>query len=143
QHLGCLALGDPLDVQLAITFKQVSALKARPALVAIMIATVLFLAYRCHRLPPLPQSLPCEKWRAKDGETAPRLQSLSVSSQVFSWSSSRRDGRRGERGPFFVNETFSSYRSGIIPSPPCDTGFGRKRKVIHRTVVRSQTALLA
>ena len=36
QHLGRLALGDPLGVQLAISCKQVSALEARPALVAII-----------------------------------------------------------------------------------------------------------
>ena len=55
QHLGCLALGDPLDAQLTITFKQVSALEARPALAAILIAMVLFLVYRATRLPPLPK----------------------------------------------------------------------------------------
>ena len=65
-----LALGDSLGVQLAISFKQISALEARPALVAIMIATVLCLDYRCHRLPPLPKPLLCENWRAKDGEVA-------------------------------------------------------------------------
>ena len=63
-----------------------------------MLAAVLFLDYRYHRLPPLPKSLPCEKWRAKDGEGAPWLQSLSVPSQVFSRVLSRRDGRRGDRG---------------------------------------------
>src|SRR5438445_11318888 len=70
QYLGRLALGDSLGVQLAISFKQISALEARPALVAIMIATVLCLDYRCHRLPPLPKPLLCENWRAKDGEVA-------------------------------------------------------------------------
>src|SRR5215831_16332620 len=89
QHLGRSALGDPLGVQFPIACKQVSALEARPALVAIMIALVLCLDYRCHRLPPLPKPLPCEKWRAKDGEVAPWLQSLSVSSPAFSRSSSR------------------------------------------------------
>src|SRR5919198_2802682 len=89
QHLGGLALGETLGVQVTISFKQVSAFEARPALVAIMLATVLFLDYRCHRLPPLPKPLPCEKWRAKDGEVAPWLQSLSVSSPAFSRSSSR------------------------------------------------------
>ena len=48
KHLGCLALGDPLRVQLAIPYKEVSAFEARPALVAIIIATVLVLDYRCH-----------------------------------------------------------------------------------------------
>src|SRR5262245_20362785 len=89
QHLGRLALGDSLGVQRAISFKQVSALAARPALVAIMIATVLCLDYRCHRLPPLPKPLPCENWRAKDGEVATGFQSLSASSPTFSRSSSR------------------------------------------------------
>jgi hypothetical protein len=67
-----------------------TALEARPASIAIMIATVLFLDYRYHRLPPLPKPLPCAKWRAKDGEIAPWLQFLSVSDQMFSRSSSRR-----------------------------------------------------
>ena len=98
QPLGRLALGEPLGVSLALSFKQLSTLAARPALIAIMIATVLVLDYRCHRLPPFPQSLPYAKGRAKDGEVAPWLPSLSVSSQVFSRSSSRRDGRRGDRG---------------------------------------------
>jgi hypothetical protein len=71
QHLGRLALGDPLSVPRTLSCKQVSALEARPALGAIMIATVLCLNYRCHRLPPLPKSLPCAKWRAQDGEVAP------------------------------------------------------------------------
>src|SRR5690242_12170424 len=75
QGLRRLALGDPLGAQLAIAFPQVHALKASPALVAIMLATVLGLDYCCHRLPPLPKSLPCAKWRAKDGEVAPWLQS--------------------------------------------------------------------
>jgi hypothetical protein len=98
QPLGRLALGEPLGVSLAIACKQLRALEARPTLMAIMIATVLCLAYRCHRLPLFPKSLPCEKWRAKDGEVAPWLPSLSVSSQVFARSSSRRDGRRGDQG---------------------------------------------
>src|SRR5215470_2964974 len=67
-----------------------------------MIATVFVLAYRCHRLPPLPKPLPCAKWRAKDGEVAPLLQSLSVATQVFSRSSSRRDGRCGDRGQILL-----------------------------------------
>jgi hypothetical protein len=73
-HVQCLrrlALGDPLGAQRAIAFPPGRALKARPALVAIMLATVLFLDYCCHRLPPLPKSLPCAKWRAQDGEGAP------------------------------------------------------------------------
>src|SRR5262249_17940373 len=98
QHLGRLALGEPLGVSFAISFKQLSALKARPALIAILIATVLVFAYRCHRLPPFSQSLPYEQWRAKDGEVAPWLQSLSVARPVFSRSPSRRGSRRGDRG---------------------------------------------
>src|SRR5262245_28972805 len=64
-----------------------------------MIAAVLFVASRCHRLPPLPSDLPWEKWKAKDGEGAPRWQSLAVSSQVFARSPSRRDGRRDGSRP--------------------------------------------
>jgi hypothetical protein len=44
-------LGETLGVQLAISFKQVRAFQARPALVAIMIATVLCLVYRLGYLP--------------------------------------------------------------------------------------------
>src|SRR5215470_20234358 len=65
QHLGRSALGDPLGVQFPIACIQVSALEARPALVAIMIAMVLCLDDRCHRLPPLPKPFPCEKWRGE------------------------------------------------------------------------------
>jgi hypothetical protein len=86
-------------------------------LVAIMIATVLFLDYRYHRLPPLPKPLPCAKWRAKDGEVAPWLQSLSVSSQVFARSSSRRDGRRRDRGPY-VSIAFISFNLYLLYAAP-------------------------
>jgi len=110
-----------LDAQRTITFQQVSALETRPALVAIIIATVLFLDYCCHRLPPLPQSLPCAKWRAQDGEGAPRLQSLSVSRQVCSRSSSRRDGRRGDRGR---KRNVSSSCSESCTGIGVVTGFG-------------------
>src|SRR5262249_40776011 len=99
-----------------IAWKQVSALETRPALVAIMIATVLFLDYRCHRLPPRPKPLPCAKWRAKDGEVAPWLQSFSVASQVFSRSPSRRDGRRGDQG---LREHVQS-RQKTVRSRPID-----------------------
>jgi hypothetical protein len=37
---------------------------------------------QCPWLPPLPKLLPCAKWRAKDGEVAPWLQSLSKVSEV-------------------------------------------------------------
>ena len=63
QHLGRLALGDPLAMQLAIAFIQVSALATRPTLVAIRLATVYVLDYCCHKLPPLPKPLPCAKWK--------------------------------------------------------------------------------
>jgi hypothetical protein len=71
QRLGRLTLGDPLGVQRAIPCKPVSTFAASPALIAIMIATVLVLDYRCHRFPPLPKPLPCAKWRAKESEVAP------------------------------------------------------------------------
>jgi hypothetical protein len=63
QHLGRLALGDALGVPLPIACIQVSALAARPALVAIRLAIGLVVDYRCHRLPPLPKPLPCEQWK--------------------------------------------------------------------------------
>src|SRR5262245_50579400 len=48
QDLGCLALGDTLGLQRAIPCPQVSAFEARPALVAIILATVLVVENRCH-----------------------------------------------------------------------------------------------
>src|SRR4029453_602169 len=69
KHLGGLTLGNPLGVQLAISFKEVSAFEASPALVALIIATLLCLDYRYHSYLPT-EALPCAKWRAKDGEVA-------------------------------------------------------------------------
>jgi hypothetical protein len=48
KHLGRLALGDTLSVQIAILRKQVSAFDARPALVTLLMTTLLVLDYRCH-----------------------------------------------------------------------------------------------
>src|SRR5262249_8638915 len=70
QYRGCWTLREALGLQVAILGKQGSTFEARPALVAIMIAMVVGLAYRCHRPSPLPKPLPCEKWRAQDGEVA-------------------------------------------------------------------------
>src|SRR5262245_66050140 len=52
KHRGCLALGDSLDLQLAILGKEVSAFEARPTLVAIMIAMLRCVDYRCHSYLP-------------------------------------------------------------------------------------------
>src|SRR6266571_5456335 len=52
QPLGRLTLGDTLGVQLTIPCKQVRAFDARPALVTILIATLLVLDYRCHSYLP-------------------------------------------------------------------------------------------
>jgi hypothetical protein len=46
---GRLALRDPWGVQLARPCKEVSALEASPALIASLIATLLFWDDRCHR----------------------------------------------------------------------------------------------
>ena len=48
KHLSCLTLGEPLGVQIVIPFKEVSTFGASPALVAIMLAALLCLDYRCH-----------------------------------------------------------------------------------------------
>jgi hypothetical protein len=48
QHLGRLTLGDALGLQTAILLKQVSAFEAIPALVAIIIVTLLILDYCSH-----------------------------------------------------------------------------------------------
>jgi hypothetical protein len=52
KHRGCLALGDSLDMQLAIPCKEVRAFEASPTLVAIMIAMLRCLDYRCHSYLP-------------------------------------------------------------------------------------------
>jgi hypothetical protein len=98
KHLGCLALGAPLGIQLAIPCKEVSALEEGPALGAILIATLLGLDYRCHnslptKVPPM-RAMEGEGWRG-----TPWLPSLSGSSQALFRSSSRRDGRNYDRGP--------------------------------------------
>src|SRR2546425_12059265 len=48
KHRGCLALGDSLNMQLAVPCKEVSAFEARPMLVAIILAMLRCLDYRCH-----------------------------------------------------------------------------------------------
>jgi hypothetical protein len=48
KHRDCLALGDSLDMQLAIPCKEVSAFEASLTLVAIMIAMLRCWDYRCH-----------------------------------------------------------------------------------------------
>ena len=48
KHLGRLTLGEPLGLQFAIPRKQVRAFEASPALVAIIVATLLLLDYRSH-----------------------------------------------------------------------------------------------
>jgi hypothetical protein len=48
KHLGRLTLGDTLGVQSTIPRKQVRAFEASPALVAIIIVTLLVLDYRFH-----------------------------------------------------------------------------------------------
>ena len=78
-------------------FKQFGTPHPLPALLTIGIATLSIMDYSAHSY-LLPKLMPCEKWMAKDGEIAPWLQSLSVSRQVFSRASSRRDGRCGDRG---------------------------------------------
>jgi hypothetical protein len=52
KHLGRLTLGHALRVQLAIPFQEVSPCEASPALVAIILATLLCLDYRCHSYLP-------------------------------------------------------------------------------------------
>jgi hypothetical protein len=48
KHLGRLTLGEALGFETALPFKQLSAFEALPALVAILIATLLVLAYCSH-----------------------------------------------------------------------------------------------
>src|SRR5215471_18504967 len=52
KHLGGLALGESLDVQSVILGKEVSTFKAHPTLVTIVLAALLFMAYRCHSYLP-------------------------------------------------------------------------------------------
>jgi hypothetical protein len=65
---------------------------------ALLIVTLLGLDDCSHSYLPLLKPLSRCNSMAQDGEVAPWLQSLSVSSHPFSRSSSRRDGRRYDRG---------------------------------------------
>jgi hypothetical protein len=49
KHLGRLPLGETLGVQFSILYKQVRAFETSPALVAIIVATLLLLDDRFHR----------------------------------------------------------------------------------------------
>src|SRR5262245_23412673 len=120
QHFGRLALGNPLEVQGAIAFLQVSALAARPALVAIRLATVLVVDYRCHRLPPLPKPLPCEKWKDEGWRGSSLVAIPLCISQAFTRSLSRRDGRRRDRGR--VMHTRDERTCRWSPAPPGGIG---------------------
>src|SRR5262245_27418919 len=137
KHLGRLTLGHPLYFQIAIPFKQVSAFEACPALVAIMIATGALLGLSLPQaIPPLLKSLPCENWRAKHGEVAPRLQSLSVSRHSFARLSSRRDGRHHDRGRIVYISSLS--RQKVSPSGPCPGSLQRLSYgvgILHKSII--------
>ena len=71
KHLGGLTLGDALGVQLAIPLTQVSAFEARPALVAIFVATLLDIGLIVPTATSSVQSSRLCIVMAKDGEVAP------------------------------------------------------------------------
>ena len=79
KHLGRLTLGEPLGLQIAILLKQVSAFDAIPALVAILIASLLVLDY-CSHSDLLFTSFAFVYVMAKDGEVAFWFQPFAVSS---------------------------------------------------------------
>ena len=79
KHLGRLTLGEPLGLQIAILLKQLSAFDAIPALVAILIASLLVLD-DCSHSYLLFHPSPCVYVMAKDGEVAFWFQPFTVSS---------------------------------------------------------------
>jgi hypothetical protein len=68
KHLRGLPLGDVVGLQVAILCKQVSAVDAIPALVAIHIAMLQVMGYRSHNFPLILKPLSWEKCMAKDGK---------------------------------------------------------------------------
>ena len=78
KHLGRLTLGEALGVQVALLRQQVSAFKALPALVTILVALLFLLDYRSHSDLLVPSfALVCVM--AKDGEVAFWFQPFVVS----------------------------------------------------------------
>jgi hypothetical protein len=75
EHFGSLTLRDPRGLQGAILVEQCGASAPFPSLLTIHIATLYGRDYSVHSYLLLPKRMPCEKWRAKDGEGAPSLQS--------------------------------------------------------------------
>ena len=76
--LGRLTLGDTLGVQITIPRKQVSAFDMRPALVAILIATLLVLDDGSHSSLLFLKPLSWENSMAKDGEGARLVQPFTM-----------------------------------------------------------------
>jgi hypothetical protein len=88
KHRGCLARGDSQAMQLAIPCKEVRAFEASPTLVAILIAMVRGVDYRCQSYLPTAAPTMCEVegsgWRGSSLVAIP-----SVSRHAFFRSSSR------------------------------------------------------
>src|SRR5262249_40540024 len=84
KHRGCLALGDSLDLQLAILGKEVSAFEARSTLVAIMIAMLRCVDYRCHSYLPTEAPTIVRSGGLRMARLLPGCNPLRIESCVFS-----------------------------------------------------------
>ena len=67
-----------MSLQITVLVKQFGTPHPLPALLTSSIATLCIMDYSAHSY-LLPKLMPCEKWMAKDGEVATRLQPLCVS----------------------------------------------------------------
>jgi hypothetical protein len=83
KHLRGLTLGETLSLEIAILRKQISTFETSPALVAILVASLLSIDYRSHRSLLLP-SFAFIFVMAKDGEVACWFQPFVVSSLYLS-----------------------------------------------------------
>src|SRR5215831_13972584 len=99
KRLGGLTLGDPLRLQIAILVKQFGASHPLPSLLAVGIATLFIMEYSSHGYLLYQSASHVRSGRAKDGEVASWLQSLSVASHAYTGASAKPDGRYHDRGP--------------------------------------------
>ena len=98
KRLGGLTLGDPLRLQRAILVKQFGTSHPLPSRLAGGIATLFVMEYSSHGYLLYQSSYHVRSGRAKDGEVASWLQSLSVASHAYTGASARPDGRYHDRG---------------------------------------------
>jgi hypothetical protein len=85
KRLGGLTQGEPLGLQAAILRKQFSTFDAIPALVTILIATLLVMDYGSHSYLLVLESLLWGKYMAQDGEVALLLQPYNEVEMLIVW----------------------------------------------------------